>query len=150
MNSQKNVTYLENLPELEDSDTRSVINSGMKNQYQHNNFQDTSDKIRKFIRPNMGPPHSQSGMNIYQHREQSEHQFEPRSDQPFFQPPQKFQQEPTYKQVSDSPNCLQIHDHVQNCPICSKFFKHNNVVYIITITVLSIICILLLKRVLNL
>ena len=46
--------------------------------------------------------------------------------------------------------CIDVHDHVQSCPICSRFFKNENTVYIIVIIILAIICILLLKRVLNL
>jgi hypothetical protein len=49
-----------------------------------------------------------------------------------------------------SPTCLEIADHVGSCPICSRFYKNDNTVYIIAIVILAIICILLLKRVLNL
>ena len=51
--------------------------------------------------------------------------------------------------LNNYPNCLDIHSHISNCPICSKFFKFNNVVYIIVIVILVILCILLLKKVLN-
>jgi hypothetical protein len=39
---------------------------------------------------------------------------------------------------------------VGSCPICSRFYHNDNTVYIIAIVILSIICILLLKRVLDL
>jgi hypothetical protein len=48
-----------------------------------------------------------------------------------------------------APTCLEIADHIAKCPICSKFYKKDSTVYIIAIVVLSLICILLLKRVLD-
>jgi len=46
-------------------------------------------------------------------------------------------------------NCIDIAKHVQDCPICSRFYHNDKTVYIIAIVVLSIVCLLLLKRVLN-
>lgn len=46
-------------------------------------------------------------------------------------------------------NCVDIARHIQECPICSKFYSNDKTVYIIAIVVLSIVCLLLLKRVLN-
>ena len=55
-----------------------------------------------------------------------------------------------YNMSSDSPSCLSVADHVENCPICSKLYKNNDrTMYIITIVVLIIICLLLFKRVLD-
>ena len=47
-------------------------------------------------------------------------------------------------------NCLDVSGHIENCPICSRLYKHDKTIMIITIVVLAIICILLLKKVLNL
>jgi len=46
-------------------------------------------------------------------------------------------------------SCLEISEHIKDCHICSKFYNNDNTVYIIVIVILSIICILLLKRVLD-
>lgn len=46
-------------------------------------------------------------------------------------------------------NCIDIANHLQDCPLCSKFYDNNKTVYIIVIIVLVIVCLLLLKRVLN-
>lgn len=46
-------------------------------------------------------------------------------------------------------SCVDIAKHIQDCPICSKFYHNDKTVYIIAIVVLSIVCLLLLKRVLN-
>lgn len=47
------------------------------------------------------------------------------------------------------PTCIQIAEHIRDCPICCKFYKNDNTVYIIVIIVLAIMCLLLLKRVLD-
>jgi hypothetical protein len=46
-------------------------------------------------------------------------------------------------------NCVDIAKHIQDCPICSRFYNNDKTAYIIAIVVLSIVCLLLLKRVLN-
>jgi hypothetical protein len=58
-------------------------------------------------------------------------------------------QMPMLQQVG-TPSCLEIHSHIMDCPICSRFFKNDNTVYIIVIVILAIMCIMLLKKVLNL
>lgn len=51
--------------------------------------------------------------------------------------------------TSNTPSCLDVAEHVANCPICSKFYSNDKTIYIIAIVVLSIIVILLLKRILD-
>lgn len=46
-------------------------------------------------------------------------------------------------------HCIDVADHIKNCPICSKFYKKDNTLCIAIIIILVIICILLLKRVLD-
>jgi len=46
-------------------------------------------------------------------------------------------------------SCLDIANHIQDCPICSRFYNNDKTIYIICIVVLAIVCLLLLKRVLN-
>lgn len=63
-------------------------------------------------------------------------------------------QKENYETVSPQKNymdipCIDIANHIQGCPICSKFYKNDNSLHIITILILSIVCILLLKKVLN-
>ena len=136
----RNVTYLDDLPDLEDLEhPRQVMNRPQ---------QDLSggipDKYKKFIRnPSQFAP--ESGMALYN---------QPPS-QEFFTPPiQQQQQQQKQQQQHNGPldmhSCLDVHAHVTQCPICSRFFRFDNTVYIIAIVVLTIICILLLKRVLNL
>lgn len=46
-------------------------------------------------------------------------------------------------------SCIEIAGHIRECPICSKFYDNDKTIHIIAIVVLSIICLLLMKRVLN-
>lgn len=46
-------------------------------------------------------------------------------------------------------SCMTIAQHVKNCPICSKFYNPDQSMYIIAIIVLIIICIVLLKRIIE-
>lgn len=45
--------------------------------------------------------------------------------------------------------CPMIFEHIKNCPICSKFYNSDKTMYVIAIVLLSIVCIILLKRVLE-
>jgi len=53
------------------------------------------------------------------------------------------------KEVNSNLNCLDVCDHIKTCPICTKFYKNDNTVYIVVIIVLIIISLLLLKNVLD-
>ena len=46
-------------------------------------------------------------------------------------------------------NCVDISHHCQNCPVCKKIYSSDKTLYIIPIVILAIICILLLKKVLD-
>lgn len=156
--NKTNVTYIKDLPDLEDLESHGGMHGsmqygppGMNNQQnmmgigEHVPFQHRGPpggipaKFQKFIRTPMGSPPPESGMSPY---------HAPSPQQEFFTPPQ--QDETPMRPAADSPSCLTIADHVGNCPICSKFYKNDTTVYIIAIVILAIICILLLKRVLNL
>lgn len=45
--------------------------------------------------------------------------------------------------------CPMIFEHIKGCPICSKFYNSDKTMYVIAIVLLSIVCIILLKRVLE-
>ena len=47
-------------------------------------------------------------------------------------------------------SCLDVHNHIDSCPICSRFYKNNNyIIYISVIVILVIICLILLKKALD-
>lgn len=60
-------------------------------------------------------------------------------------PQQPYQSDPVYDIT-----CLQISRHIKDCPVCSKLYNTDCSVYILVICLLSIVCLILLKRVLNL
>lgn len=54
-----------------------------------------------------------------------------------------------YNMPDNSPSCLDFAEHCANCPICSKFYNTDKTIYIIAIVVLLVICLILLKKVLE-
>lgn len=54
-----------------------------------------------------------------------------------------------YALPTGSPSCIDVANHLASCPICSKFYNNDKTIYIIAIVVLTIVCILLLKKVLD-
>lgn len=55
------------------------------------------------------------------------------------------------RDVSDQPmmSCLDVAGHIQECPICSKLYSCDKSVYLVIIIILSVACMLLLRRVLE-
>jgi hypothetical protein len=43
-------------------------------------------------------------------------------------------------------NCRDIYNHIDNCPICSKYYKQSNRTYIIIIIFLVLIILLLIRQ----
>ena len=72
-------------------------------------------------------------------------------------PPQGAGQAPPIQSASimraDNPapsiNCQDFYNHVKSCPICSKFYNTDRTVYVIIIVLLSLVSLILLKRVLE-
>ena len=55
----------------------------------------------------------------------------------------------SFNMPNNSPSCLDVAEHIANCPICSKLYNNDKTIYIVAIIVLAILCLILLKRVLN-
>ena len=77
-----------------------------------------------------------------------QHQQQPSHPQPSH--PQPSQQQFRHPGYIQQMSCLDIAHHVQECLICSKFYNNDKSVYIISIVVLAILCLLLIKKVMNL
>jgi hypothetical protein len=64
-------------------------------------------------------------------------------------PPQAYHHQhvnmPSYENIS----CLVISDHAHNCPVCSRLYNTDKSIYIVIISILVIICIIMLKKVLE-
>ena len=48
-----------------------------------------------------------------------------------------------------APSCIDFANHYQSCPICSRFYKTDKIVVYTIIITLCIVCLILLKKVLN-
>lgn len=46
-------------------------------------------------------------------------------------------------------NCIDVANHIKSCPICSKFYENDKTIYVVAIIILLIICIILIKKVLE-
>lgn len=55
----------------------------------------------------------------------------------------------TYEMPDNTPSCLDVAEHIANCPICSKFYNNDKTLYIVAIVILAVICVILLKKVID-
>lgn len=107
------------------------------------------DKYAKFIRQKHTPKYQDQQMY-----NKDDYTFQPQPQPQIHQQyPQQFQQQP-YQLSHNIPlhspySCLDIAGHIDNCPICAKFYKNDKSIYIVAIVLLAIICIILLKKVIE-
>ena len=144
--SAQKFTLIDDLPDLDDLEAQgprqqqNAVRNNLSREPHHD------DKYNKFIRSahpssaesGMSRTNSQVGMSMNQPQPHSYEQYEE-------MPPQY----KSFKLPPNTPSCLDVADHVANCPICSKFYNNDKTVYIIAIVVLLIIVMLLLKRILD-
>ncbi len=153
MNRHQNVTFINDLPDLEQleyQEDRPQNQFNSDNSFNHPNYnkayggQDTNredpDKYKKYIRNNSYNLPKDAGMG-YNNNTQ-------------YNPSQNLEKniEQIYEPIISNyniPNCIQISEHIRDCPICTRFYKNDNTIHIIIIIILSIMCLLLLKRVLD-
>lgn len=147
--SYGNITMLGDLPNLEDMEGLGVGNPPGQPYQASPNFRMEShimerpnpndEKFQKYIRPNQHiSPNAGMGLNNPPSPPQ---QHYPEQEMIVMQPPSQ----PNYLRH----HCLDIAGHIHECPICSKFYSNDKTVYVIVIILLTIVCLLLLKRVLN-
>lgn len=122
MNNGSNITMISDLPELEDIEP----------------------KVQKHIR--VHKPNTR--------QEQYHSQYQPQNIEPEEYTPPLPRKQPIYSQdlITPSPsnfNCIDIAKHVEQCPICSRFYHCDKTFYVVTIAVLIIICLMLLKKILD-
>lgn len=138
------VTMIDQLPELEDLEGVGDYQTQMNHRPQMERPNGNDFNYQKYIR-GMHKINPQAGMEHYgavpPSFQQQEHSPPP--------PPPPRQQEMITNEPQQHYNCVDIAKHIETCPICSKFYNNDKTVYIIVIVILSIVCLLLLKRVLN-
>lgn len=155
---QNNVTYIEDLPELDDLEQGQgpqPFQPAVRNHLRGSKYPGAGvlppgeeHKFQKFIRgghstpmeagmnsDNLGPPPSSESSTHFAvpHIKENTEQRSPKA----------------YNMPENSPSCIEFYEHAANCPICSKYYNNDKTVYIIAIVVLSVIVMLLLKRVLD-
>ena len=158
----QNTTRIEllDLDDIEDNRSSSLA---------YTNYRTNGLNVDKLIRPNMSVPMQESGMRPMIRENMSGTGMAmpirpngmPNGMMPNGMPqpsvhnlPPVVSLEPeeeksVYERLKGTPSCLEIADHVSLCPICSRFYRTDSTIYVIAIVLLAIICILLLKRVLN-
>lgn len=141
-----NVTMIEDLIDLDESnpslDSNAILPNGQE------------DKYAKFIRQKHVPQYSEYQNNqqqIIPHNQQNiPHNQQNIPEQQFINNNPLEYHQPLYNIPMHSPySCLDIAGHIDNCPICSKFYKNDKTVFIVAIVLLTIVCIILLKKVLE-
>ena len=156
----QSVTPIEMLPDLEDLERGNHRGNnsqfGSSPGYQTTQIlsgEGSDDQVKinnKFIRGRHHPPHEQAGMTPYNEVPISSNSI-PQHEQISNESPLQQQQSnlTKYNMPDGTPSCLDVAEHIANCPICSKFYCNDKTIYIIAIVVLAIICVLLLKKVLD-
>lgn len=128
---------------------------------------DNANQINKFIRNGYQPP-QESGMHTRKQQPQQQpqqnqhHQPQKQQLQLYEQPQQQqlpvyeaqpqeiqFYEQPKYSKHIEHLSCISVAEHANNCIVCSRLYNNDRTGYVIVIILLAIICILLLKRVLN-
>ena len=144
-NNPQYTTAIAELPDLEE------LESSRHNPKQMSRKLDivpNSEKYDKFLKNNYTPP-DEAGMN---YREQPQEMYMQQNMQNMQNMQMGYmEQQPQYKEMYDGrePSCIQIANHISNCPICIKFYNNDKTLYILAIVILAIFCILLIKKVLN-
>lgn len=139
-----NVTRIEDLPELSDMENSF---GGMNEQHQPN--------FSKYIRNHSRETYQNSGVNqknqqMYQYNNQYNNQESNDYSNNIPQPePQIVYHKEMYEPTPAPLNCLDVCNHIKDCPLCSKFYHNDNTIYIIIIISLLILTIILTKKVLN-
>lgn len=129
MNRQHGVTYIDDLPDLND----------LTEPTPHTQMVPDQDKYKKFIRNGTGNPAMESGMSRTKVKV---------IDDNLMEEAQSYAQH-TQQHTAQLYSCIDIANHIKTCPICSKLYNDDKTLYILCIILLCIVCIILIKRILN-
>jgi len=159
-NSQK-FTMIDDLPDLNDLE----VNSGNMAQNNPPVHEENNEKYSKFIRERYTVP-KEAGMingntqfSPYNDMNTPEQYTPAPNDQQYAQPQPQQQYYPEHyvppvMERFDSPStnlsCIDVANHIAQCPICSQLYKNDKSIYMMAIIILSVVCLLLLKKVLEL
>jgi hypothetical protein len=155
----KNVTFIDDLFDVSSIQPSANYMDEGNNERDSYQSQIQSKHIRKYKDASFGinggmqndffplPPPTQIYQHQYQHQHQHQHQHQPQPQpQPQYQPqPQQIYPH----QFSEDISCITIANHIKECPICSRFYNNDHSIYIISIILLIIVCILLVKKIIE-
>lgn len=149
--NRNNVTYIDDLPYLEEIERQSAVNGVPPNEMK---------QISKFIRETGYNPPQESGMSLNYPSppppQQQRQQPSPPPQQPLSPPPnyqmieEVAQQHPPHVQRALSLSCIDVAEHTANCVVCSRIYNTDNSLYIISISALLLIIVILIKKILDL
>ena len=170
-NNKMNRTYIEELPFLEDviSSDQQILNGGLSMIPSSE-----SGKIKRFIRNNEYNLPSEAGMNTKQQQMNEEQElvrqqqmYEEQQRQLQMQQRQQERQEQELQIVASEEyenkrkskkkhqqqkyesdcDCISVADHAANCIVCSRLYNNDKSLYLAIIGVLIVICVILMKKV---
>ena len=113
----------------------------------HNSMAHSSMPHPNMMPPNMPPPPPIQRPSMENFVHPKNNNFFDNSS--IIQTPEFFNGPKPVKNNSSELSCVEVADHIENCPICSKFYRNNNTIFLIIIFILSIFCLILLKKVLD-
>jgi hypothetical protein len=160
----RNVTFIDDLPFLED-----VAKAEQQQQFGHGGLSmippSESSQIKRFIRNNEYNLPPEAGMNTRnqeimeeKHLLQQQKMFE---DQQRMMMEQENMEQQIIQEVEVGkkkkrktrgwddcdPNCVNVAEHTTTCPVCSKLYNNDKSLYFGLIIVLTVICLILLKKI---
>lgn len=141
---------IDELPDISDLESDVMLRREHVKQPLNNSFERYDANMNKFIRPSNHQLPNQSGMNGPRYLSQPQI---PQQSQAYYAPPSQqmehYNPPPQLPTALDDTNCLSASNHITNCPVCSKLYKNDMTIYVISIAILIVICLLLLKRILD-
>ena len=165
-------TIIDDLPDIDDLESSSGYNGPRANQPGADPPSDA--KLSKFIRGSHVTPKN-SGMHAMERYEEmpqqhmdprTTHDVDSRMDQHMMDPRMGQHVDPRMGQHMmgqhmmgqhmmgqhmRAPTCLEIADHVANCPVCSSLYKNDRTMYVLGLGIflLTILCLFLWKKVID-
>jgi hypothetical protein len=145
------VTFLEDLPDVNDFETtRDYGENNHSMQSAHPQRPNINTQTR-FIRKSAQPMYPESGMvnipssnMILDPAEEHEEPVTHSNNHPQTVASEILEPFTPSCQI----NCQDVYFHIDSCPVCKKFYKQDNTLYLVIIAVLLLICALLLKKIL--
>ena len=129
----RNVTFVEDLPDVEYIDD-------------YNTHSKSNHQVDKYLRKSHTPP-VESGMSHGSTRYSSESRMDYVDTT---SPPPSMNNVVTASPDDKRLHCIEVLKHLENCPICAKYYgKNDNMPYMIIIGILSVLCLMLIKKVLD-